>query len=101
MTAFLCFGNTLEAQILRDAWKELKKAVTIDDGKNKKNSTNKSTNQTGSGPVHFTNLKAYGDPTTGRLILKVEATRIAKSAYAISLGVLSVTDDKGMSPSTH
>lgn len=34
MTVFLCFGNTLEAQILRDAWKELKKAVTIDDGKN-------------------------------------------------------------------
>lgn len=95
ITAFLCFGNTLEAQILRDAWKELKKAVTIDDGKNKKNSTNKSTNQTGSEPVHFTNLKAYGDPTTGRLILKVEASRTAKSAYAISLGVLSVTDDKG------
>lgn len=95
LTVLLCVSGSAQAQILKDAWKELKKAVTIDNGNSKQSSTNKSANQTGSEPVHFTNLKAYGDPATGILSFKVDATRTAKSAYAISLGVLSVTDDKG------
>ncbi len=101
LTILLCVGGSAQAQILRDAWKELKKAVTIDNGNSKQSSTNKSANQTGSEPVHFTNLKAYGDPATGILSFKVDATRTAKSAYAISLGVLSVTDDKGNTIPSH
>ena len=84
----------MQAQILRDAWRELKKAVTIDDGKGKSNNNNNS-NPSSSAPVQFTDLKVTGDPESGRLFFSVKATRTAKSAYAISLGVMSVTDDRG------
>lgn len=88
-TAMLTTGGDIHAQTLRDAWKQLKSAVSTDNGRSQ------ATHSTSNDPIVIKEIKAIGNPRTGEIVFELLLHCNRHNGTTFSTYVTKAIDENG------